>query len=95
MLAGRDWAAEEEGGCEGKGEVTGDAKTKAKRLEVLPLSDVLEKAEHVIDVRLLVLTCALGNPSARRACRCPCLFCVRRTGVWAEVLVHMGGRNRS
>ena len=69
VLAGRNWAAEAQSACEGKGEAVGEA----KRLDQLPLQDVLEKADHVIDVRLHVLTCALGNRLHAGACRCPCL----------------------
>jgi hypothetical protein len=73
VLAGRNWAAEAEGAFEGKGEATGEATGEAKRLDQLPLQDVLEKADHVIDVRLHVLTCTLGNRLHAGACRCPCL----------------------
>ncbi len=84
MLAGRNWAAEAQSACEGKGEAVGEA----KRLDQLPLQDVLEKADHVIDVRLHVLTCALGNRlHAGASCRrlpMPLSACARRTRVWAK-----------
>jgi hypothetical protein len=60
VLAGRNWAAGEDDGGE------------AKRLDQLPLQDVLERADHVIEVRLRRL--------AVRSARAPA--CIRDDRCW-------------